>query len=81
MTNAPTAPMNMPMSEIHRALPGVLLRCLMGALMIWIFGGTAFSTFLMWAFAPTGRTIFRNYCPSRRNDAIVFQAQHSSSHG
>jgi hypothetical protein len=72
----------LPMSEIHR----VLLRCTLempdgGSLMMWIFGGTAFSTFFLWVFAPTGRSLFRNYSPSRRNDAIVFQAQHSSSHG
>jgi hypothetical protein len=48
--------------------------------MLWIFGGAAFLTFL-WLFGATWRTLFRNFAPSRRNDAAVFQAQHSSSHG
>lgn len=34
-----------------------------------------------WLAADTWRTSFlRNWGPLRRNDAIVFQAQHSSSH-
>jgi hypothetical protein len=48
--------------------------------MLWIFGGAPFLAFL-WLFGATWRTLFRSFVPSRRNEAIVFQAQHSSSHG
>jgi hypothetical protein len=49
--------------------------------MVWIFGATAILVFL-WITAPTMRTLLRlGWVPVRRNDAIVFQAQHSSSHG
>lgn len=48
--------------------------------MWWIFGAAAFLTF-GWIFGATWRTLFRSFAPSRRNDATVFQAQHSSSHG
>jgi hypothetical protein len=49
--------------------------------MVWIFGAVAIPVFL-WIAAPTMRSLFRlGWVPMRRNDAIVFQAQHSSSHG
>jgi hypothetical protein len=48
--------------------------------MEWIFGGAASLAFL-WIVAPTWRTLFRSFQPTRRNDALAFQAQHSSSHG
>jgi hypothetical protein len=47
--------------------------------MIWIFGGTATLVFL-WIAAPAVRVLFRSFDSTRRNDATVFQAQHSSSH-
>ena len=48
--------------------------------MVWIFVSAAALTFL-WIAAPTVRTFLGpNFEPTRRNDAIVFQAQHSSSH-
>jgi hypothetical protein len=48
--------------------------------MVWIFGAAAVLVFL-WIAAPTLRTLFQlSWVPTRRNDAIVFQAQHSSSH-
>jgi hypothetical protein len=51
--------------------------------MLWMLGCAAFLTFgtFLWLFEATWRTLFRGFVPSRRNDASVFQAQHSSSHG
>jgi hypothetical protein len=48
--------------------------------MVWVFGGATLLTGL-WLFGATWRTLFRSFSPSRRSDAAVFQAQHSSSHG
>ena len=47
--------------------------------MLWIFVCAAGLGFL-WIAAPTWRTLVRKFEPTGRNDAIVFQAQHSSSH-
>jgi len=48
--------------------------------MVWIFFGIALLAFL-WVAAPTLRTfVGPGFEPTRRNDDIVFQAQHRSSH-
>ena len=52
-----------------------------GLVMVWIFGAIAILVSL-WVAAPTMRTLFRRrWMPMGRNDAAVFRAQHSSSHG
>jgi len=49
--------------------------------MVWIFGAIAILISL-WVAAPTMQTLFRRrWVPMGRNDAAVFQAQRSSSHG
>jgi hypothetical protein len=45
--------------------------------MLWIFVCAAGFAFL-WIAAPTSRTLVRKFEPTERNDAVVFQAQHSS---
>ena len=48
--------------------------------MVWVIGGVAIVVSL-WFAGPTLLTFARlGWVPTRRNDAIVFQAQHSSSH-
>ena len=52
----------------------------MPVIILYLFGGVSLGAFL-WIAAPTSRHFLRrSWIPTARNDAIMFQAQHLSSH-